>query len=302
MSKEGRQIRIVGFMPTPFAEDGRIDTAALESLSKNVASEGIHPAVLGGMGEYYALDRHESRDCVAAAISGAGGVPVVTGIGGATREAARFAADAGELGVGTLVINPPNYVKPPPQAYAEHVRHITEAAGVGAIVYSSTDYPMTDAHLECLVEIEGFHGVKEEHYGAAETAKRIVGWGERIQWWGVGELNGAEYARVGANTVTSSLCNVRADLAVRAISALVDGHDDHEAVQAAQDWLVALTSERQGSAAFLTEVMHRVAGWNRSVRLPMLPSDSNGQTTVETFLHRWALEQVGLEIISEGTR
>lgn len=289
MRAEGTPVRIVGFMPTPFAEDDRVDTVRLTDLTRRVASEGIHPAVLGGMGEYYALDRAESRDCMEAAVSGSGGVPVIAGIGWSTREAARLAADASELGVDTLVLNPPYYAQPSPEAYTEHIRRVTDASGIGTIAYSSADYPITDAHLERLVEVSCFLGVKEEHYGVAETAERIRRWGERVEWWGVGEAAGASYARAGADAVTSSLCNFRPDLAVRAVTALVDGVEDDAAVQAAQEWLVALTSDRQGAPAFLTEVMHRVAGWNRSVRLPLLPSDIEGRRAARTFLEKWSL-------------
>lgn len=281
-------VRIVGFMPTPFDDRGGVDAAALAALAGTIAAEGIHPAVLGGMGEYYALDRAESRDCMVAAIDGAGGAPVVAGVGWSTREAALLAADAGEAGVDTLVLNPPYYAAPSPEAYAEHVRRVTEAGGVGAIVYSSKGYPMTEAHLERLVEVPGFLGVKEEHYGVEETAGRIARWGDRVEWWGVGEAGGSAYARVGAGTVTSSLCNVRPDLVVRAVAALVSGGEDPEAVQAVEDWLAALAADRQGAPAFLTEAMHRTAGWNRTVRLPLLPSDAEGRGAVQAFLDVWA--------------
>lgn len=281
-------VRIVGFMPTPFDERGGVDASRLSALAGTIAAEGIHPAVLGGMGEYYALDRAESRDCMVAAVAGAGGAPVVAGVGWSTREAALLAADAGGAGIDALVLNPPYYAAPSPEAYAEHVRRVAEAGGIGAIVYSSRGYPMTDAHLERLVEVEGFLGVKEEHYGIEETAVRIARWGDRVEWWGVGEADGSAYARAGARTVTSSLCNVRPDLVVRAVAALVSGGEDPEAVRAVREWSTALAADRQGAPAFLTEAMHRTAGWNRSVRLPLLPSDAEGRRAVQAFLDAWA--------------
>lgn len=288
MEETAMPVRIVGFMPTPFDDRGDVDARRLAALAGTIAAEGIHPAVLGGMGEYYALDRAESRDCMVAAIEGAGGAPVVAGVGWSTREAALLAGDAGDAGVDTIVLNPPYYAAPSPEAYAEHVRRVTDAGGVGAVVYSSKGYPMTDAHLEHLVEVDGFLGVKEEHYGVDETAVRIARWGERIEWWGVGEAGGSAYARAGARTVTSSLCNLRPDLVVRAVSALVSGDEDAEAVRAVDEWTAALVGDRQGAPAFLTEVMHRTAGWNRSVRLPLLPSDEAGQRTAQAFVDGWA--------------
>lgn len=274
-------------MPTPFTDDDRVDMERLSALSAFTAKAGIHPAVLGGMGEFYALNRAESRDCMAAAIEGAAGVPVVAGIGWATREAVELAVDASELGVDTLVLNPPYYASPSPEAYAEHVRSVTEASGIGAITYSSRGYPMTDAHLELLVRVPGFRGVKEEHYDVAATAGRISRWGDRIDWWGVGEANGAEYARVGANTVTSSLSSMRPDLVVRAIRSLVGDRADQEAIRAVSEWIVALLRDDQGSPAFLKEIMHLTAGWSRSVRLPLLPSGAEGREAAQEFYREW---------------
>lgn len=288
MEKVVDQIRIVGFMPTPFTESGGVDQSQLSALSGRIAAEGIHPAVLGGMGEYYALDRAESRDCMAAAIDGAAGVPVVAGVGWSTREASLIAGDAGDLGIDTIVLNPPYYASPSPEAYAEHVRRVTESGGVGAVVYSSKHYPMTDDHLAQLVEIDGFRGVKEEHYGLDAARSRIARWGDRVEWWGVGETSGSAYARVGARTVTSSLCNFRPDLTVRVIASLVGQAADLEAERAAEEWGAVLAADRQGAPAFLTEVMHQTFGWHRSVRLPLLPSDPEGAEAVRVYLDAWA--------------
>ncbi|MFC7754175.1 dihydrodipicolinate synthase family protein [Tsukamurella soli] len=175
---------IVGFMPTPFASTGQVDSERLSALAGDIAAAGIRPAVLGGMGEYYALDHDESRQCMEAAVAGAGGVPVVAGIGWATREAVAIASDAARLGIHTAVINPPHYASPSPRAYAEHVRRVTDAAGTGAIVYSAAHFPMTDAYLDRLVQVDGFRGVKEEHYDVATTADRARRWGDRVEWWG----------------------------------------------------------------------------------------------------------------------
>jgi len=193
MRRQDSQVRIVGFMPTPFTDHDRVDVEQLIALTSSIAKLGIEPAVLGGMGEYYALDRDESRACMAAAKAGAGGVPVVAGVGWSTREAVQVATDAADLGVNSIVINPPHYAAPSPRAYAEHVRQISDAARTGAIVYSWPHFPLTDHYIEALVDVEGFRGIKEEHYRrrgdprahpAMGRARGMVGC-RRDRWFGL---------------------------------------------------------------------------------------------------------------------
>jgi len=288
MRRQDSQVRIVGFMPTPFTDHDRVDVEQLIALTSSIAKLGIEPAVLGGMGEYYALDRDESRACMAAAKAGAGGVPVVAGVGWSTREAVQVATDAADLGVNSIVINPPHYAAPSPRAYAEHVRQISDAARTGAIVYSWPHFPLTDHYIEALVDVEGFRGIKEEHYSVEETHERIRRWGGRVEWWGVGEIGGSAYARAGADVVTTSIANIRPDLAVRAINAIVAGIQDSEAIEASREWERLLASDRDGAPAFLTEVMHQFAGWNQFVRLPLLPSAPSIREAIAAYLARWA--------------
>lgn len=292
MSNATHRTRIVGFMPTPFSDDDRINGGQVRDLANKLASGGVVPAVLGGMGEYYTLSRSESRDCMSAAVEGANGSPVVAGIGWATREAVEIATDAHLVGVDTIVVNPPHYAAPSPRAYAEHVRRVTDAAQTGAVVYSAKHFPMADAYIAELVAIDLFRGVKEEHYSPEATIARVQRWGDRVEWWGVGEVNGSLYGRVGASVVTTSLANFRPDLAVRAITALVDGSSDAEAVSAATAWSDLLASDVDGAPAFLTEVMHQLAGWSRAVRLPLLSSELGIRTAVADFLAAWSTDVV----------
>lgn len=272
---------IVGFMPAPFASDDTIDRAQLRDLSSSLAEHGVHPAVLGGMGEFYALDLAEATACMEAAVEGAAGrTPVVAGIGHDTRTAAALGRAAAASGVGLIVANPIYYANPSYRGYAEHIRAIAGESGLPVIIYSAPSYPATDELIGTMTDIEGFAGVKEEFYGIPETAERITRWGDRLLWWGVGEQVGCDFAEVGASTVTTSLANVDPSAAVAYISARLAGEaSDPLAEELVIAWEASMIASPEGVPSFLTEAMRQYAGWSDAVRLPQLPVDDEATRT-----------------------
>lgn len=277
---------IVGFMPTPFTSDDTVSTCELKELATRIADSGIFPAVLGGMGEFYALNVSEARSVMEAAVEGAAGrVPVVAGIGHDTRTAVELATAAAVAGIGIIVANPLYYAKPSPEGYAEHIRAVTEAAGLPAIVYSAGSYPITDRHIEALTTVEGFAGVKEEHFGVPETAERIRRWGERVAWWGVGEADGSEYVKAGAGTVTTSIANIAPQVAVEFITAAVSGTTvSPTAARAIAAWDALMANSVEGVPSFLKEAMRLSAGWSGSVRQPLRAADPRTSAGLEALL------------------
>jgi dihydrodipicolinate synthase/N-acetylneuraminate lyase len=267
-------------MPAPFRTDGAIHYDQLRDLSGSLAAHRVHPAVLGGMGEFYALNLAEATVCMEAAVDGAGGrVPVVAGIGHDTRAARLLAKAAAATGIAVIVANPLYYANPSPRGYADHIRAIAEESGLPVIIYSAPSYPATDAVIDTMIDIEGFAGVKEEYYGIPETAVRISHWGDRLQWWGVGEQVGSDFAAVGASTVTTSLANIDPEAAVGYISARLEGRrPDPTDVALVTAWEAAMSASSEGAPSFLKEAMRQFSGWSHSVRLPLRPIDSNGRT------------------------
>ena len=253
---------IVGFMPTPFTADDTVDHDRLRVLAASIASRGVHPAVLGGMGEFYALDLDEATECMSAAVEGAAGAAPVLAC-------------------------PPRYAAPPARGQPAPVRPSAGESGLPVIIYSAPSYPATESLIESMLDIEGFAGVKEENYGIPETAKRIAIWGDRLRWWGVGEQVGCDFAQIGASTVTTSLANVDADAAVAYISARLAGVEpDPVAADLVIRWESAMAASQEGSPTFLTEAMRQHAGWSPAVRLPMLPmhDDDPGRAQIAQIL------------------
>ena len=291
---------IVGFMPVPFRSDSTIDRDRLRNLSSALAAHAVHPAVLGGMGEFYALSLNEASVCMETAVEGAEGrAPVVAGIGHDTRSAAALARAAGKAGVSLIVANPLYYVTPSPRGYAEHIRAIAGESGLPVIIYSAPSYPATDELIESMLDIEGFAGVKEECYGIPETAERIARWGERLLWWGVGEQVGCDFAEVGASTVTTSLANVDADAAVAYITARLSGTQaDPLAVELVTEWEAAMARSREGVPSFLKEAMHQSAGWSGAVRPPLRSADDQTREDIRALLATSRKRREQLEEVS----
>ncbi|MGF1660357.1 MAG: dihydrodipicolinate synthase family protein [Rubrimonas sp.] len=89
---------------TPFAEDGSLDLASIDSLVDYYAARGADGmTILGVMGEAPKLTPEESRAAVSRFLSRAGGMPVIVGVSSPSTDAlaglGAFAMDAGAAGV-----------------------------------------------------------------------------------------------------------------------------------------------------------------------------------------------------------
>ena len=128
---------IIPVLPTPFTPDGDIDFASFEKAVDHAIDCGASAAVMFGLAsEYYKLDWSEHvrlRREVAPAV--AGRVPVIISVTHhATEVAAQQARAAVDEGADAVMVLPPFFLNPPPQAIAEHVREIAGAVRVPLIV------------------------------------------------------------------------------------------------------------------------------------------------------------------------
>ncbi|MCW2764241.1 MAG: dapA 3 [Nocardioides sp.] len=270
---DSADIPIVAFLPTPFTASDSVDQERLCALARRVGRHGIRPAVLGGMGEFFALNLDEARDCMVAAVAGAEGSPVVAGIGFSTREAMALAAAAGEAGVSVLVVNPHYYAVPTPDGLAEHVRQVADVSGLPAIVYSSATHPLTDRHVEALVAVPGFLGIKEEAYPLAEFERRVNAWGTRIEWWAVTEPVGMPFVRAGASVVTSSMASVSPGASRAFVEAELAGEGaGGDLAGFANAWEAFVAGAPEGAPGALKAMLHAVDGWPLEVRGPLVPA------------------------------
>jgi len=129
--------------PTPFFDDGRIDTASIDRLVDFYQSCGCTGiTVLGQLGEAPKLTHVESVGIVAQVVRRARALPVVVGVSApgfaAMRELSRDAMDRGAAGV---MIAPPNTLRTDDQV-AGYYRQAAEAIGAD-VPFVLQDYPLT---------------------------------------------------------------------------------------------------------------------------------------------------------------
>ncbi|MGI4764100.1 MAG: dihydrodipicolinate synthase family protein, partial [Janthinobacterium lividum] len=128
--------------PTPFHEDGRIDTASIDRMTDfYVATGATGLTVLGVMGEAPKLDGAEALDIALRFIRRAPSLPVVVGVSApgfaAMRALARASMEAGAAGV---MIAPPNTLRTDDQI-ATYYRQAIEAIGADVPVVVQ-DFPL----------------------------------------------------------------------------------------------------------------------------------------------------------------
>lgn len=129
--------------PTPFFDDGRIDTASIDRLVDyylDIGSTGI--TVLGQLGEAAKLSHAESVDVARQMIRRAPALPVVVGVSAPgfapMRELTHEVMAAGAAGV---MIAPPNTLRTDDQI-VQYYRQAVEALG-DDVPFVLQDYPLT---------------------------------------------------------------------------------------------------------------------------------------------------------------
>jgi len=129
--------------PTPFFDDGRIDTASIDRMMDfyvGCGSTGV--TVLGQLGEAAKLEHAESLAVAGQVIARAQGLPVIVGVSApgfaAMRALTRDVMDRGAAGV---MIAPPNTLRTDDQIVA-YYRQAVDAIGAD-VPFVLQDYPLT---------------------------------------------------------------------------------------------------------------------------------------------------------------
>src|ERR1700681_2246426 len=154
-------------LPTPFEQNGNVDSAALEALCDRQIQEGATALVVcGTTGEAPTLSRaeHHAIICIAVGVA-QGRVPVVAGAGSnATSQAIELSRDAEAAGADAVLSGVPYYNKPMQSGIFAHFHAIADAMGLPIILYdvpSRTVCGLADDTLARLAECPKFIGLKD---------------------------------------------------------------------------------------------------------------------------------------------
>jgi 4-hydroxy-tetrahydrodipicolinate synthase len=154
-------------LPTPFARNGNVDSAALEALCDRQVQQGATALVVcGTTGEAPTLTRAEHCAVVCIAVGVAQGrVPVIAGAGSSsTNHAIELARDAEAAGADAVLSVVPYYNKPMQAGMYAHFRAIADAVDLPIILYdvpSRTACGLADDTVARLAESRKFIGLKD---------------------------------------------------------------------------------------------------------------------------------------------
>lgn len=174
---------ILPVLPTPFAADGAIDTAALRRATDFAVTAGCAGVVFPGFAsEVEALEADERAAALAAVVGEvAGRVPVVAGASAADwREVVAHGKAAARLGVRYLMVQPPKAIGTGPGALVEFLGQVTEALPQVEIVLQNAPAPRgsdlsPDAIVEIVSALPAVTYVKEETLPAGPAISHILG-------------------------------------------------------------------------------------------------------------------------------
>ena len=205
---------VLAFPITPYAADGTVDLDAVRANARWLAASGMHALVApSGTGELFSLTPEECAAIVEATVEAAAGrVPVIAGVGFGPRVAAELARQAERDGADGILVLPPYYAHPDPDALASYYKQVADATALGLAIYARDSVTLTPQQLERLArEIPNLIAFKDgrgdvrlfqrlrEHVSERLGAQRLV-------WLaGAGDDMVGPYFAAGAEGFTSSL-------------------------------------------------------------------------------------------------
>jgi 4-hydroxy-tetrahydrodipicolinate synthase len=171
MSIFGRHVsKLAGFAtaaPTPFDENGSVDSATLERFCDRQISDGANALVVCGItGEGPTLSRIEHEAVIRIAVDAARGrIPVIADAGSnSTAQAIELSKDAESAGADAILSVVPYYNKPTQAGIYGHFRAIADSTGLPIILHdvpSHTVSGLADATVARLAENSRFIGLED---------------------------------------------------------------------------------------------------------------------------------------------
>jgi 5-dehydro-4-deoxyglucarate dehydratase len=299
---------VMAFAPTLMASDGRLDLDAQARHADLLAASGVGSVVVcGGVGEFWSLTEDEYAQVVRESVGAvAGRVPVLAGVGHSTDIAAGLARTAARCGADGLMVNPLYFVRPELDGMARHYAEIHAASGLGMVVFSTEGAVYDEAALERLAEVEAAVAVKDEVGDQTLFARCIERLGDRYVWIdGMAELPALDYARMGAQAMTSGLVNIDPQLAIDVWDAALRG-DEKAHTALVRDRIAPLARLRTARPGYhitvIKEAMALLGRGDARVRLPLLPLRPQEREELTAHLRgAGLLTEVGADALS-GSR
>jgi 4-hydroxy-tetrahydrodipicolinate synthase len=163
---------------TPF-QDGAVDHAALDALTRRLAGDGVAGFVVcGSTGEPAALDETEQLASLDTVHTAAEGLPIVMGLSGYhLGKTTAWARRLAECPVAGLLVSAPHYIRPSQGGLLEWFRTIADASAAPLLIYDIPYRTGVTIARETLLALAGhprIRGIKDCGGDMAKTRAVIA--------------------------------------------------------------------------------------------------------------------------------
>lgn len=200
---------VIGFPITSFHDDYSINMDGFRQNVEFMVKGGLHALVAaGGTGELFGLNISEIKQVIKNTVEVvAGRIPVIAGVGFNAAIGRELAQYAQEVGADGILILPPYYAHPDPNALVEYYRQIAESTDLGVMPYSRDGALLTPDITAALAEqIPNMIAFKDGQADIRMFQRNRARVGKRFVWLaGVGDDLVIPYFASGAEGYTSSL-------------------------------------------------------------------------------------------------
>ncbi len=277
-------------LPTPFDQNGNVDSAALEALCDRQVQEGATALVVcGTTGEAPTLTRSEHYAIVCIAVGVAQGrVPVIAGAGSnSTSQAIELARDAEAAGADAVLSVVPYYNKPMQEGMHAHFRAIADATGLPVILYdvpSRTVCGLADETVERLAECPKIIGLKDATGDVTRLFRLRSRLGPEFRLLSGDDATAPAFIGQGGNGCISVTSNVVPGLCRAMYLALKQGQLSRAQHLAAA--LARLTSALLGESnpVPLKYALSSMKMMSPKVRLPLVELKSESKAEIDAVL------------------
>lgn len=229
--KQTMSAGLLSFPVTDFnaAGDFRADTYA-ERLRWLMPYGATVLFAAGGTGEFFSLTAKDYSEVIRTAVDTCrGGVPIVAGAGGPTRQAIAFAQEAERLGAQGILLLPHYLTEAGQEGLAAHVEAVCRSVKFGVIIYNRGACRLTAPTLVQLAEkcpnLIGFKDGIGEIELMVSIRRRL---GDRFAYLGglpTAEVYAAAYKALGVPVYSSAVFNFIPKTAMAFYHALAKGDD-----------------------------------------------------------------------------
>ncbi len=231
----------------------------------------------GGTGEFFSLTNREYSSVIKTAVDTCdGGVPILAGVGGPTRQAIEMAQEAERLGAKGLLLLPHYLTEASQEGVALHVEQVCKSVKIGVVVYNRNVCRLTPVLLEQLAErcpnLIGYKDGLGDIELMVSIRRRL---GDRFSYLGglpTAEVYAAAYKALGVPVYSSAVFNFIPKTAMDFYHAIA--RDDHQTVgKIIDDFFLPyldIRNKRAGYAVSIVKAGAKIAGYDAGpVRAPL---------------------------------